>query len=227
MRRAAGCKACGGSGYRGRVALVEVLPVDDRLAKLIGNGALPPELATAARPFGMRSLWECGLDRVWQGITSLDEVIRVLGDHAHEDHSPDTIPAPAAHPASAPASSHVLIADDDRQMRRLIRMVLERDGYRITEAADGLDALEAIEQHQFDLVLLDLDMPRLDGMGVMEKLRARVLTASVPVIVLTARGGESETEALDLGALDFLSKPVQPGSLLARARAVLRRTRPA
>jgi DNA-binding response OmpR family regulator len=119
----------------------------------------------------------------------------------------------------------VLVADDDRQMRRLVRMILERDGYLVVEASDGLDALEAIESGQFDLMILDLDMPRLDGIGVLEELRARVVTSSLPVIVLTARTGEAETQVLDLGAQDFLTKPVQPPSLQARVRAVLRRSR--
>jgi DNA-binding response OmpR family regulator len=121
--------------------------------------------------------------------------------------------------------TRVLIADDDRQMRRLVRMILERDGHQVVEADDGLDAIDLIEANRFDLMILDLDMPRLDGLGVLEELRARVLTASVPVIVLTARSEESEVQVLDLGAQDFLTKPVQPQSLQARVRAVMRRTR--
>ena len=124
-----------------------------------------------------------------------------------------------------PGKTRVLIADDDRQMRRLVRMILERDGHEVTEAADGLDALDAIESGQCDLMILDLDMPRLDGIGVLEELRARVMTSSLPVIVLTARSGEAESQVLDLGAQDFLTKPVQPASLQARVRAVLRRSK--
>jgi DNA-binding response OmpR family regulator len=117
----------------------------------------------------------------------------------------------------------VLVADDDPQMRRLIRGVLQRDGFDVVEAGDGLDALELVQQGGVDLVILDLDMPRLDGLGVLEELRAQVRTACLPVIVLTAHHGESEEKALDLGAHDFLSKPVQTRSLVARVRAVLKR----
>ncbi len=74
-----------------------------------------------------------------------------------------------------------------------------------------------------DLVLLDVDMPRLDGLGVLEELRAQVRTACLPVIMLTARHGETEEKALDLGANDYLGKPVQTRSLLGRVRAVLKR----
>jgi type II secretory ATPase GspE/PulE/Tfp pilus assembly ATPase PilB-like protein len=248
-RTATGCRACGGSGYRGRLAVVEVMPIDDRVARLIGSGASPEDLAAAARSAGLRTLWESGLDRVWRGQTSLDEVVRVLGERAADETGGAPSPGGRAGPPESPRPTSggrpqptraggtgppgepgdrprkILVADDDRQMRRLVRMILERDGHEVVEAADGLDALDAIEAGVYDMMMLDLDMPRLDGLGVLEELRARVLTASLPVIVLTARTGESEVQVLDLGAQDFLTKPVQPASLLARVRAVLRRTR--
>ncbi len=239
-RSAVGCKGCGGTGYRGRLAIIEIMPVDEKVARVIGSGGLNDELIAAARPAGMKTLWESGLDRVWQGLTSLDEVVRVLGERVVEEAPvaapgavaarPDLRPAEPAAPvvtASTGGSgkTRILVADDDRQMRRLVRMILERDGHEVAEAADGLDALDAIESGQCDLMILDLDMPRLDGIGVLEELRARVMTSSLPVIVLTARSGEAEAQVLDLGAQDFLTKPVQPASLQARVRAVLRRSR--
>lgn len=249
-RKSVGCKACGGSGFRGRLAVLEIMPVDDSVAHKIEAGALADMLLAAARPLGMRTLWESGLERVWQGVTSLDEVVRVLGERSVEDEEESAAAevarrpgAPTATHLAAPAPTHavpasvraavstrpgktrILVADDDPQMRRLIRSILERDGFDVTEAADGLDALEAMEAHPVDLLVLDIDMPRLDGLGVLEELRARVKTSSVPVIVLTARTDDTEARVLDLGAQDFLSKPVQPQSLQARVKAVLRRTK--
>ncbi|MDQ3137457.1 MAG: response regulator [Gemmatimonadota bacterium] len=87
-------------------------------------------------------------------------------------------------------------------MRRLIRTVLQREGFEVVEASDGLDALELLERGPVDLLILDIDMPRLDGLGVLEELRAQMRTATVPVIMLTAQHGESEEKALDLGAQD-------------------------
>ena len=236
-RRTVGCKACGGTGFKGRMSVVEIMPVDEKISHLIEQGALPDVLLEAARPLGMRTLWESALERVWQGQTSLPEAIRVLGDLDPETEEagaariaasavpviPETVRAAIAAAPAAPAKPRILIADDDPQMRRLVRGILERDGYEITEAADGLDALDAVENHPVDLMILDLDMPRLDGLGVLEELRARVKTSTVPVIVLTARADDSEGRALDLGAQDYLSKPVQPPSLQARVKAVLRR----
>jgi len=181
----------------------------------------------------MRTLWESALERVWLGLTSIEEAVRVIGEgHTQEDSTAAPAAAPAV-PAGVRAAvrtegdgkARVLVADDDPQMRRLVRSILEREGYEITEVVDGLDALEQIESHEFDLMLLDIDMPRLDGLGVLEELRARIKTAGVPVIVLTARTDDTETRVLDLGAQDFLSKPVQPNSLQARVKAVLRRAK--
>ena len=245
LRRAVGCKACGGNGYRGRLAVQEVMAIDPDLAKLLGEGAAPPAVASAARRAGMRTLWESGLERVWDGLTTVDELIRVLGERPALDAGPRATPAPSlatiptlevpvpgrvaavtTAPVTAPAAdgARILVADDDEQMRRLLKLVLEREGHSVAEARDGLDALDQIERHPPDLVLLDVDMPRLDGFGVLEELRARVHTAALPVVMLTGRI-ESESQALDLGAQDFLSKPVQPTSLKARVRAVLRRAK--
>jgi CheY-like chemotaxis protein len=207
---------------------------------LIDAGAMPEALVAAAGNAGMYTLWESGLERVWDGTTSLEEVIRVLGERAHDDGAteiaapqqrggPVGLPAaptaavPAAPAEAAPGTPRVLIADDDPQMRRLIRSVLQREGFDVVEAVDGLDALELAEKGGVDLVILDLDMPRLNGLGVLEELRAQVRTACFPVIILTAQHGETEEKALDLGADDYLSKPVQTRSLVARVRAVLKR----
>ncbi len=251
-RQAKGCQTCGGTGYRGRMAILEIMPVDERVAQLIESGAMPDVLAEAAAPLGMRSLWQSALDRVWRGQTSIEEVQRVLGDRAGDDCDPNAVAplvlstAPPGHgtvpddtreetttpdsaapptPETAPERMRILVADDDDQMRKLVRMILKRDGFEIEEAKDGLDALDMLERHQFDLLILDMDMPRLDGLGVLEELRARVMTSSLPVIVLTARVGDGEVRALDLGAQDYLNKPVQPASLAARVKAVLRRSR--
>jgi CheY-like chemotaxis protein len=237
-RKAVGCKLCGGSGFKGRLGVLEIMPVNDAVAHKIEAGALPDELLAAARPLGMRTLWESALERVWLGQTALEEAVRVLGEHNSEEDEAGAAPGATAStsevvPAAVRAAlstgtdgkPRVLVADDDPQMRRLIRSVLERDGYEITEVADGLDALEQVESHPFDLMLLDIDMPRLDGLGVLEELRARIKTSGVPVIVLTARTDDTEVRVLDLGAQDFLAKPVQPNSLQARVKAVLRRAK--
>ncbi len=232
--RSVGCKRCNGTGYRGRVAVVELLPIEGKVAKLIEADAPRDQVLAAARPHGMKTLWESGMHRFWTGLTSLDEIHRVLGESHDTDASEPAAPALREVPANTKgrgtaaedgSGATILLADDDAQMRRLVRTVLEREGFTVIESADGLDTLDAIDTKSIDLVLLDHDMPRLTGLGVLEELRARVTTAGLPVIMLTARTDDTETHALELGAQDYLTKPVQPRSLVARVRAVLKRSR--
>ncbi|MES2306012.1 MAG: ATPase, T2SS/T4P/T4SS family [Gemmatimonadota bacterium] len=236
-RRAPGCKACSGSGFKGRVAVMELLPVEGNVGRLIETGAPQNQILEAAVPHGMRTLWQSGLVRFWLGMTSFEEVRRVLGDTdrgASEETTQEAAAmatskrAPARQPTTTSpdgTGATVLLADDDAQMRRLLRTVLEREGFKVIEATDGLETLEAIDTQGIDLVLLDHDMPRLTGLGVLEELRAQMATSGLPVIMLTARTDDTESQALELGAQDYLTKPVQPRSLVARVKAVLKRTR--
>lgn len=232
-RKCPGCKYCNGSGYKGRLAVMELLPVDAEVAKLIEQDAQPHAIIEAAKPHGMRTLWESALSRFWAGATSYDEIRRVLGTVHDTDEAATVVDITKAEGAAAPAMRPrpesageklaILVADDDPQMRKLVRVFLEREGYDVTEVADGLDALDAVATRSFDLILMDQDMPRLAGLDVLEELRAHVTTAAVPVIMLTARTDDTETQAFELGAQDFLNKPVQPKSLVARVKAVLKR----
>jgi two-component system, OmpR family, response regulator MprA len=120
----------------------------------------------------------------------------------------------------------VLVVDDDPDVRDAVETALELEGHRVTTAADGLAALKRMGQTEFDAVVLDVLMPDLDGFEVCRRLR----TAGnrIPVLILTARDSEEDTiRGLDLGADDYLVKPFALGELLARVRALLRRTRPA
>src|SRR5437868_6237203 len=115
----------------------------------------------------------------------------------------------------------ILAADDDPQLLRLITRNLQLEGYEAMAASDGQQALESIEAHMPDLVLLDVMMPRLDGFAVCERVRE---FSAVPIIIVTARGQDQDKiRGLDLGADDYLTKPFSVDELLARVRAVLRR----
>ncbi len=115
----------------------------------------------------------------------------------------------------------VLTADDDPQLLRLIARNLQLEDYQVLVASDGQQALEQIEQHAPDLVLLDVMMPRMDGFTVCQRVRE---FSAVPIIIVTARGQDQDkVRGLDLGADDYLTKPFSIEELLARVRAVLRR----
>ena len=115
----------------------------------------------------------------------------------------------------------ILTAEDDPHFLRLIACNLELEGYDVLEASDGKQALEQIEQHAPDLVLLDVMMPKMDGFTVCHLVRE---FSAVPIIIVTARGQDQDkVRGLDLGADDYLTKPFSVNELLARVRAVLRR----
>ena len=121
----------------------------------------------------------------------------------------------------------VLIAEDESALVTLLRYNLEREGYRVLEARDGEEALLVAAEEQPDLVLLDWMLPQLSGIEVCRRLRGRQETRNVPIIMLTARGEESDRiRGLDTGADDYLTKPFSMTELLARLRAVMRRIRP-
>jgi DNA-binding response OmpR family regulator len=115
----------------------------------------------------------------------------------------------------------VLIVDDDLDLLRLIGFALRQAGYLVIDASDGLKALEVFDREQPDLVILDVNLPGLNGFEVCHRIRERSTT---PVMMLTVRGTEEdEVQGLDQGADDYLTKPFSPRSLLARVRALLRR----
>jgi len=121
----------------------------------------------------------------------------------------------------------VLVAEDEGALVTLLRYNLEREGYRVLEAMDGEEALLVAAEEKPDLVLLDWMLPQLSGIEVCRRLRGRQETRNVPIIMLTARGEESDRiRGLDTGADDYLTKPFSMMELLARLRAVMRRIRP-
>jgi len=123
---------------------------------------------------------------------------------------------------------YVLVVEDEPALLTLLRYNLEHEGFEVGEAVDGEDALLMIEERIPDLVLLDWMLPTLSGMEVCRQIRRNTEAGNLPVIMLTARGEESDrVRGLDCGADDYVVKPFSPNELMARIRAVLRRLRPA
>jgi DNA-binding response OmpR family regulator len=116
----------------------------------------------------------------------------------------------------------ILVVDDDAKIVTLVRTYLERDGFSVVEARDGLGALQAVEAHDPQLVVLDLMLPELDGLGVMHRVRQR---SDVPILMLSARGTTADrVTGIGEGADDYLPKPFSPAELVVRVRAILRRS---
>ncbi len=120
------------------------------------------------------------------------------------------------------ATNHVLIVDDDREIRDLLKRFLSKHGFRVSVAAEGESMHEALENWKIDLIVLDRMLPGKDGLSLCESLRTR---STVPIVMLTVLGEESDRiQGFKAGADDYLSKPFNPQELLARIKAVLRRT---
>lgn len=118
----------------------------------------------------------------------------------------------------------LLIVDDEERIRDMIREYISLEGYRVDEAADGLEAMELFKQNRYSLVVLDVMMPNMDGWSVCREIRK---TSNVPVIMLTARGEEyDKLFGFELGVDDYLVKPFSPKELLARIKAIIRRSVP-
>ena len=265
MYKTVGCPECSLTGYRGRMAVMEVLTADSDIERLIANGETPDRVAEVARAAGMKTLWESGIDHVRSGETTLDELLRVVeppveipvrrpqtsretggdGSRSRSDApggrgSTQTPPRtstvkPGALPDDAlqllddlfdetfNGKKTVLLVEDEEPLRRVLRDLLEREGFTVVEAADGVQALDEVDRSAPDVLVLDLNLPRLDGYGVLSHLRARPSTARLPVIVLTAKGDEeNEVRVFETGANDFLTKPFRPRALSARLRALLK-----
>jgi two-component system OmpR family response regulator len=124
--------------------------------------------------------------------------------------------------AAPDATPHLLVVDDDREIRDLLGRFLKKHGYRVTTARDGKDMRQALADWQIDLIVLDLMLPGEDGLTLCRDLRAR---SNIPVVMLTALKDETDRiVGLEMGADDYLPKPFNPRELLARVKAVLRRT---
>jgi DNA-binding response OmpR family regulator len=120
-----------------------------------------------------------------------------------------------------PDSSTILLVDDEDSIQKLLAYPLEREGYRVLQARDGVEALEQFASERVDLVVLDIMLPKLDGLEVCKRLRAE---SEVPIIMLTARDDElDKVLGLELGADDYITKPFSMREFRSRVKALLRR----
>lgn len=211
--RGEGCDNCYQTGYSGRIAITELLIVDDNVRRCIIESRSSTDIAEAARKGGMRTLWETGLVLVAQGITTLEELAR---------HVPRTY----VETVSEDGPRTILVADDDPEIQKLIEMALRPLEATIYSASDGEMALAMIMANRPDFVITDVNMPKCDGITLCRKLRQNPDTADTPVIVLTADGTEdAEISSLEMGANDFVRKPFNRKTLPARVRAVYKRVK--
>jgi len=208
--------------------LRHVLEGDTSVDELLRVTDIPMEGrygAAGARPaaLGIPSLYPTG---VFPAVATAAPAVPPVDLTTAFELLEDAPPAAATPSNDQSRGVSVLLVDDEDQLRRVMKDLLERDGYLVHEARDGVQALDQVDRVAPDIIVLDLNLPGLDGYGVLAKLRSRPSTQEIPVIVLTAKGDEdNEVRVFELGADDFLTKPFRARALSARLDAVLSRRR--
>jgi type IV pilus assembly protein PilB len=206
-----GCAACHHTGYRGRVPVAEICAVSDALHEAVARKATTAEMRTILRESGVPSLRSQAIALVAAGRTSIEEVNRVLGDD-------DTLAV------ASRERPRVLVTDDEPITRMLVRVLLEREHFDVLEASNGREAVDLATRERPDLLLIDLNMPEMDGYEAIARLRRDLSLATLPVVVVTAEDGPGiEQRVLEFGVDDYIVKPFDPAILLSRVNAVFRR----
>lgn len=212
----AGCVQCNHTGYLDRVAIAELLTPSDDIRNLIARGATAVDIRQAMRSAGVPSMRDHARALVAAQITSAEEVARVLG--TDEETGQTQTRSGVGRP--------VLIADDEPITRTLVRLLLERDGYAVVEATTGRQAVDLAIRHQPELIVMDLNMPQMDGYDAISELRRIPGFADTPIVVVTAEESPAvERHVLTLGADDYILKPFEPAVLTARVKAAFARQR--
>ena len=245
-----GCEECNHSGAKGRMAIHELLVVNEEVRELITRRASEHAIRKAARDAGMRTLLEDGIVKAAAGLTTLEDVVRVVaaddGATLKEDSTKpaaaqsavrqipeelelDSAEAPATPGSDAPeadsrAHQTVLVVEDSRTILAVVKYFLELEGFSVLEAKDGETGLEVAKRDHPDVIVTDCNMPGMDGMAMVREIRAHPPTRDIAVIMLTSENSiEREEQALAAGADDFILKPVEPRRLAARVKSVLAR----
>ena len=231
-----GCSKCHNTGYYGREGVQEILEFDPEIAEMVRSGAAVAEIRSFARERGDFQIGNHAVDKVKKLIVSPEDAYeKVLVEDLQfegssiEDIIPKTepeiiIPKTGPQAAIIAGRTSILVADDDDVTRQIIATILEKQGYKVTVSQDGIDALLSLAKTHFDLILSDVDMPNLDGFKLLEMMNQKGL--NTPVIFLTGKDTtEDEKRGLELGALDYIKKPISKDILLLRVKSVLRKLR--
>jgi type II secretory ATPase GspE/PulE/Tfp pilus assembly ATPase PilB-like protein/ActR/RegA family two-component response regulator len=229
VKRQVGCETCGHTGYWGRLAIPEVLVMSDAMAEQVAAGATHGALLKLAKAEGLRLMLDVALEAVARGDTTLAEVDRVIGLRAQapqaEPEVHEETGAGFEEPDASSGRPRVLVVDDDPVIRGVVKALLEKESFAVTEATDGETALAAVaDAPSFDLIILDLGLPTMNGRQVLKRIREDSTHATVPVIVLTgSEDEEDEVVVMDEGADDYLRKPIAAARFASRCRAAIRR----
>ncbi|NQT70908.1 MAG: Flp pilus assembly complex ATPase component TadA [Desulfobacteraceae bacterium] len=218
-----GCLRCNNTGYYGREGIYEILQFDAEISEMVRSNMPISEIRSFAQKRGDYLKSQHAVEKVKNFIfTPKDVYENVLVEEINLQRlEPEKTTRKTALPETETADqASILVADDDQDARELIALFLKNRGYGVTTSEDGIDALLHLGKKEFDLVLSDVDMPNLDGFKLLEMINQKGI--ATPVIFLTSRNSDKdEKRGLELGALDYIKKPIQKEILLLRVNSVL------
>ncbi|MFC1755642.1 response regulator, partial [Thermoproteota archaeon] len=215
--RGSGCAQCDCTGYLGRTGVFEILTINEEIKKLVANSSSEDLIYKEAVKSGFKPFVESGIEKVAKGLTTLDEILKVLG--ASRIEKADPVPA-----ETNQGVAKILIVDDEDDVLKVLEKRFKTEGFQVVKAGNGNEAVEQTLREKPDLIVMDVMMPELDGYEATKILRSRLETASIPIVMLTAkREKDSELKGFDSGADDYISKPFDKDKLLARVKMLLKR----
>jgi type IV pilus assembly protein PilB len=219
-----GCAQCNFSGYKGRIAVFEALKITESLKNVIARGAPEEEIYKEAYKNGFKRLMDQGIEKAITGVTTLEEVVKHLGNVEKEKESKAAEDTPQAPSLDPNRKRKILLVDDEDDIRKILGKYLQMGGYEVIQAVNGKEAIEKAIKEKPDLIITDLMMPVMDGLEEVKILRSSMETAVIPIIMLTARQDkESELSGINAGADDYMTKPFDKDKLLARVGMLLKR----
>ena len=226
IKRAVGCDRCFQTGYKGRIGIYSYLEITPDISKLITQGAQIDDIVLAARQNGYQSLDEAAANKLRLGVTTLDEVkgYLTLDAKARRDVSLQWQPSSQTAVATRvdPQNTKVLLIDDSLHVRKLLRVILEKENFEVIEAENGQVGLDRVKDSLPNIVLCDLSMNIMNGEEFLTHIKRSSETKMIPVIMLTGDATEeNETRFLEMGASDFVSKKSSPGVLVRRIKKAI------
>ena len=229
LKRGEGCTRCEYTGCRGRIGIFELLVMTPEIREALSRGATEREIRHLARDLGMKSMLEDGLEKACKGVTPMREVVTAAqweipskGPQAGEPRAECRTQATGVRERRG--LPQIVVAEDDPAVREAVSLTLETMSCEVIQAVDGEDAHEKILRFLPDLVILDIQMPRMDGYELLKKIRTELTTVFIPVILLTERNRcEDRVKGFLLGGDDYMEKPFDHRELMARVKRQLER----
>ncbi len=233
LKKACGCDKCYQTGYKGRLGVYSYLEITPEIARIMAQQGSIDDMVISARQNGFQSIDDASADILRDGLTSFDEVKGYLSIDSKSVRDSNIQTRSGAHKRPSGAvrvnsnsdkmdNHKVLLVDDSPQVRKLLKVILEREKFEVIEAENGQLGLAKVQESFPAIVLCDISMPVMNGEEFLQQMKSGAETKEIPVIMLTGDATtENEVKLLKLGASDFMSKRTSPEILISRVKKAI------